>query len=107
MEVTILVPVLRRPHRVAPLVASIEAATQLPHRTLFLGSPQDDAEPQAVRAAGAELLVIDRLPGPGDYARKINTGYRATDTPLLFLGADDLEFHPGWLEAAMARVTDT
>jgi hypothetical protein len=40
----------------------------------------------------------------GDYARKINAGCRATTEELLFLGADDLHFHPGWLEAAAAKL---
>lgn len=58
-----------------------------------------------MRAAGGELHVIDRPPGPGDYARKMNHGVRVTTEPLLFLGADDIDFHPGWFEAACARLT--
>lgn len=102
--VLILVPVLGRPHRVAPLLESLGAATPEPHRVLFIGSPGDHAEHDAVRAAGADLLVIDRPPTAGDYARKVNAGYRATDEPLLFLGADDLHFHLGWLTAATAAL---
>lgn len=102
--VAILVPVLRRPHRAAPLVASIEAATPEPHRVLFVASPGDTAEQDAVRATGADLLVIDRTPGCGDYARKVNNGHRATREPFLFLAADDLAFYPGWLTAALAHV---
>lgn len=102
--VLIIVPVLRRPHRVAPLLASIEAATPEPHRVLFVGSPGDTAEHAAVRAAGADLLILDQEVGPGDYARKLNAAYRASDEPLLLCGADDLHFHPGWLPAATARL---
>jgi glycosyltransferase involved in cell wall biosynthesis len=104
----ILVPVLRRPHRVAPLIESIDAATPEPHRTLFVLSPGDDAEFQAVRAAGGEWLVMDDCyEGAGDYARKINAGYRYSTEPLLFLGADDLKFHPGWLDRAVSRLGGT
>jgi len=105
-DVVILVPVLRRPHRARPVVESIRAATPQPHRILFVSSPGDDAEHDACRAAGGDLLVIDRPHGPGDYQRKIQAGYDATDEPYLLLGADDLDFHPGWLPAAMARMTD-
>lgn len=104
-EIAILIPVLRRPHRAAPVLESIEAATTLPHRVLFLGSPNDYPEHFAVQDAGGELLVIDQLTGPGDWARKIQAGYEATDEEYIFLGADDLKFHPGWLEAALEQFT--
>ena len=98
----IVIPVLRRPRNVAPLVESIEANTPEPHRTLFVASPGDDDEYEAVRVAGAELLIISRPPTRGDWARKVNAAYRRSDEPFLFLGADDLRFHPGWLTAALS-----
>jgi hypothetical protein len=50
----------------------------------------------------SKVRVVRRA--TGDYARKINAGYRSTVESLLFLGADDLCFHPGWFEAAIARL---
>lgn len=105
-EVVILVPVLRRPHRVEPLLESIAAATPEPHRVLFIASPGDEGELAALSTIGADVLVLDQEPAPGDYARKINAGHRASTEPLLFLGADDLHFHPGWLERAADRLGD-
>lgn len=105
MKCVVLVPCLRRPHRVAPLVDSLNVATPSGEcRLLFLASPGDDAEQEAVLATGADLLVIEHSQGPGDYARKINCGYRATTEPLLFLAADDVAFRPGWLAAAREHV---
>lgn len=95
----VLVPVLRRTHRVAPLLETLGD-----QRVLFICSPDDQAEQETVRAAGADLIVLDRQPAHGDYARKIQAGYEATDEPLVFLGADDLRFHPGWLDAAKAKL---
>lgn len=106
MSVVILVPVLRRPHRVAPILASIAAGTPEPHRVLFITSPGDDAERDAIVATGAAWLELDRPPRTGDYARKINLGYRSTNEEFIFLGADDLHFHPGWLTAALAPFAD-
>ena len=40
----------------------------------------------------------------GGYAAKVNYGVEVTGHGLLFLGADDLEPEPGWLQAAVARV---
>lgn len=99
MKLAILVPVLRRPHRVRPLLNSINAVTPDSPRILFICDPGDRPQREAVADAGAEALIVS-----GNYARKINEGVRATDEPLLFLGADDLHFHPGWLEAAEAEL---
>jgi glycosyltransferase involved in cell wall biosynthesis len=98
-RLVILVPVLRRPHRVAPLLASIARATTHPHRVVFIADPDDDGEIRAVQESGAGLLIHG-----GGYAAKIHAGVQATTEPLIFLGADDLDFHPGWFEAASARL---
>ncbi len=92
---------LGRPQAVAPLLASIEAATPSPFRVLFVCTPGDTAVP-AVTAAGTDLLLVDFR--PGDYARKINAGIGATTEPFIFTGASDLVFHAGWLEAALNLV---
>jgi hypothetical protein len=101
-HVVVLVPMLGRPHRVDPLLATL-TATAPDVRPLFLVSPADTAVHHAIDAAGADRLTVDG-PHPGDYARKINAGYRASTEPLLFLGADDLAFHPNWLEEAVGRL---
>jgi glycosyltransferase involved in cell wall biosynthesis len=104
-DVAIIVPVLRRPHRVDPLLESIEATTPAPHRVVFVCTPDDVDEIAAVRAAGADRIEMDRSwEHRGDYARKINVGYLATDEPLIFTAADDLCFYPGWFERARARL---
>lgn len=103
MQLVILVPVLARPHRVEGLLDSIRSATtSCEVRVLFLTDPGDQAERDAVRAAAAP-----ELPCGGSYAQKINAGISATTEALIFLGADDLRFHPGWFEAAIAKVRGT
>jgi glycosyltransferase involved in cell wall biosynthesis len=101
-RVAILVPVLGRPGRVATLLQSIAAATPEPHRVLFIADPDDHETLEAIAATSAAVIA----PG-GSYAQKINAGIAHTDEPLLFLGADDLTFHPGWLPAAAAHLTAT
>jgi hypothetical protein len=103
----IIVPVLRRPQNVTPLLASIRENTVVPggYRVLFMTSPGDSAEHRALRAAGAIwTCMAGRHEGEGDYARKINQGAAESREPYLFLGADDLRFHPGWAEAALRRM---
>lgn len=102
MSVAILVPVLWRPGQVATLVASLEAATPEPHRLLFVADPDDEEELAAIGKAGAEVIT----PGPRSYPHKINAGFEATTEPFVFLAADDLAFHPGWLTAALDMADD-
>jgi GT2 family glycosyltransferase len=109
-DLAILVPVLNRPQRVAPLLDSIEAATPRA-RVFFLGQLYDTAENQAIqrefkrRDSDDGLRICQNLEG-GTYAEKINRGCRHPKVrePLIFLGADDLEFQPGWFEAAADRL---
>lgn len=99
-EVVILIPVLGRPQNVEPLLKSIRETTPT-GRVLFIANSDDEAEHRAIEAAGEEMLIVD-----GNYAAKINRGIEASDEPLIFMGADDLRFHPGWLEAAKAKLGD-
>lgn len=101
--VVVLIPVLDRPHRVEPLMADVAAATPEPHRLLFLVDERDRAELAELERAGADFaLVAFRR---RRYACKINDGIRASSEPLIFTGADDLHFHPGWLRAACAELS--
>jgi glycosyltransferase involved in cell wall biosynthesis len=100
-ELVILVPALRRPQNVEPLAQSIRAATMTSFRIVFICDPDDFAEQRAAYAADCDVMLI-----AGNYAQKINAGVRASAEPLIFLGADDLYFHPGWLQAATAKMVD-
>lgn len=57
-----------------------------------------------MRAAGADLLILPADPGVGDYAKKVNLGYRETEEELLLTGADDLRFHANWLDHVTAQL---
>lgn len=96
----VLIPVLGRPHRAQPVVNSIRATTP-DADILFLCDPDDRATQDAVALTGARMLS----PG-GNYAKKINHGVRHTTASLVFLGADDLDFHPGWFETASGYLND-
>jgi hypothetical protein len=103
-DVVILVPVLTRPQNVGPLVDSV--AETCDARLLFIASPERHTEFEAIEAAGAEYLVTPFGPKHGDYARKINWGITQTDEAFIFMGADDLRFHEGWLERALLFAGD-
>ena len=109
-ELVVVLPVLRRPHRVRPLLASLEAATPEPHRTMFVGTAGDRPMIAEVEAAAVDFpnvtLEVLAPSTTGDYARKVNHAYRVTSEPFLFLGADDLDFRPGWWPAALRLFDD-
>lgn len=104
-DLVIVVPVLRRPWRVEPLMASIEAGTPEPHRTLFVVNDDDQAEVDALEAAGADMLVVPAA--RRSWAKKINDGYRASVEPWLFLAADDIDFKRHWFSRALEWEIDT
>lgn len=109
-ELLIAVPLLRRPHRVQPLLESIRNGTPEDHRVLLLCSKGDQAVIEACRAAAEERanVEVDVLPArnSGDYAFKINAAYRQSNEPFILTAADDLNFHPGWWPAARRYFDD-
>jgi hypothetical protein len=99
-ELTILIPVLGRPHRVKPVLESATAATPCAD-VLFIADPDDTDELEVLTCEGADFIA----PG-GTYAEKINQAVREVTSPLVFTGADDLTFIPGWFEKAKAHMSD-
>lgn len=100
----IVVPVLDRPHRVAPLLASFwEATGDHPHDVLFVVTDTDTPERTELERLDAAHLVVDCV----SYSDKVNAAYAATTAPWLFLGADDVVPHVGWLAEAHRVQADT
>ncbi len=106
--ITIGVPVLNRPANAASTAESAAAsAANIRLHLLFIVSPGDEEELAAVRETGADYLVVPWEAGPGDFARKHNYAIRKTSERFYFVGADDLLFHPGWAEHALAVQQET
>lgn len=102
----ILIPVLGRPHRVQPLLDSLFATEQRSEefRPVFLCSPGDSAEIEAVHAAGFVPEIVDWPAGTkGDYALKMAHGFALAHEEWQFLAADDLEFRYGWFTACLRQ----
>jgi glycosyltransferase involved in cell wall biosynthesis len=105
-KLAILIPVLRRPLNVKPLVESIEQNTK-DFEILFLASPGDYEEIIELDHQNQSYKIMDsNYENNGDYARKINRGFNTIKAEWYFLGADDLRFYPGWFEHAMERYED-
>lgn len=94
--VAVLIPTYGRVDR---LPAVVENASH-PDATVYLLMEPDEA------AVIEGATTMTRSNGFGNYAACVNYGYRMTTEPYLFTGADDLNFHTGWLETALERMTD-
>ena len=99
----ILIPTLGRHDRVCRLLENIEATSGPDLEVYFIVESEDTGTIEAVAASHAHLIYNH---GPPTYASCINTAYRETVEPFLFLGADDIVFTDGWLERASARFSD-
>ena len=99
MSTVIVVPVLGRAERIAPLVESLRATTDA--RLLFVCSPGDDEATAACHATGEGVIVAPWHPGRADFAKKTNLAFRETDEEWIFCGATDLVFRHRWLENAL------
>lgn len=103
LDCVVIIPALNRPHRVRPTVESIRETSDAD--ILFLITVGYGKQIQALKEVGCNFIALPEAK-KGDYARKINHGYRETEHDLIFLGADDLLFHPNWLENAVSRLDD-
>lgn len=110
--VDVVVPVLGRPHRAVPFVQSFTASVSPDAARLTVVTEpagRDTATTRAWRAAvpaavGQVIAIPNR---PGTFARKVNHAFRHTSGPWLLMVGDDVEFHPGWLPAALAVAETT
>jgi len=102
LPVTVVVPVLRRPHHAEPFMTSIRSASS-PRCPLVLAvaNRDDRATAAAWRRAGATIVWCDEA--PGSFAQKVNLVARIVGrhTDWLFLTGDDVRFHDGWIDAAL------
>lgn len=101
-SVAILIPTYGRVDR---LKAVVENAWH-PDANVYLIVEPDEHKAACREFHYGSAWVITRPEGFGNYAAAVNHAYRHTAEPYLFTGADDLNFHDGWLETAMERMTD-
>lgn len=100
-DVVVIVPMLGRGEHVRPLLDSL--ADEPRARALFVVTEGDDSALTATVDCDRIVVAPRRR---GDYAAKINAGYRASTEPLLFLAASDVRFRPGWLDACLSELSD-
>lgn len=102
MSVAVLIPVYRRPERVAPLIESLRSSERRNRLSLlFLVCRDDVLTLEQIGQTEAPVWLFGP-PEPG-YAVKMNMGVQLTEDAWVFFAADDLCFCPGWADEAIAE----
>ncbi len=97
-EIVILVPILRRPHLIEPLIKNVAATTPAGVDLIFLPDPHgDDESVETLNELDAHYAWSDTT----GWAGKINEATKYLGYRYLFCCADDVIFHRGWLDAVM------
>lgn len=105
--ISILLATMGRPDRVQAFVSSLIATTRGHDVELVAAVDQDEESVRRLAPAdGAMSLVIDWSDEPRGSSRAWNDALRASTGDPVVLAADDLEFQPGWLEAALTCLTE-
>lgn len=97
----VLVPILGRPGHVAPLVASLRGS-QADARLVFICNHDDKATIAAVKKARRTPMIVPWSAEYADWAKKLNYAWPRVNEEWRLHAADDVVFHVGWLDAALA-----
>lgn len=88
--IAIFTPSLNRPHRLKELVENIRQTTTVPFKLYFVVS--DEESVNILDSLGVSFWVDEG----GTWIERNNFMYEKTDEPYIFLGSDDLRYHPNW-----------
>ena len=98
LQLATLVPVLRRPHRVQPLINSfLESRT--PGLLVFIVQLDDIDERIVLRNNEFPSMRILTTVNASTWPEKINVGVDQIDADWYLCAADDVHFHKGWWSA--------
>ena len=99
MRCAVLIPTYQRSDRVLSLTQNVITSGDgiIPY---FICERDDKASIEAVVSTPGANLIVNRR--TRNYAGAINTGVMETDEPFVFAGADDVRFHDGWFDHAVA-----
>ena len=92
-KIAVIVPVVGRPQNAEPFMRTVQTPS------VYAICERDDQESiEAWEKAGARVISGEAR----TFAEKVNLGYQLTSEPWLLLVGDDVRFHMGWEEQALA-----
>jgi hypothetical protein len=98
----VLVPVLRRPGHIRPLVESFRAADEDARLYFICNNDDADTIEACRRALRREPFVVPWIADYADWARKLNHVWPLVEEEWRLHAADDVRFHGLWLTEALA-----
>jgi hypothetical protein len=127
--IAVLIPTYDRPDRIVGLATQILEVASVPTEVVFVVEADDGRTVAELRSVLADMLdeqgwkvhperdlavyredghiISARInEGARNYSGAANTGYRQTEAPYLFAGADDIRFGPDWDTNALERMDD-
>jgi glycosyltransferase involved in cell wall biosynthesis len=104
--IDILIPTVGRAERLVPLLDNINETTPERHSVIFVLDEGDQESREAVMSYGKPTTCGYIVLQDGTYPVKVNAGHRFGEGDLVLPTADDVLFHAGWLEAAIAVLAD-
>jgi hypothetical protein len=102
-DLVVLVPMLGRPEGMPTVRDTLHDTT--PNAGIVWLITDGDTEVRAAVRQPSERRLVFPPRKRGDYAHKLNTAIAWVGGPLIFLGAGDIAFRPGWWEACLAKLT--
>lgn len=103
MTTAIFIPTFKRPAKLAGVIKDIITNTDEPIKVYFIVEKEDQGSIDELKRLNATCVLNRYEPC---YAGAINTAYEVTDEPIFFTGADDLNFHKGWLSNALSHLNE-
>ena len=98
-DIAIIVPVMRRPQNVEPMLSSLADSGCADSCTMyFVADVDDESELAELDRLGANVIVNHAE--LQTFAVKCNLGYRETDEDWMLLVGDDVRFGSDWVQGA-------
>jgi len=114
VPVAIIVPVAKRDNSERFLTSLVDSLTPRQRELVHLYVMGDRTDPDTTMAWLSNVVEIptvvdahDYLRTMGSFAEKINRGFEISAEPWMLLVGDDVQFHKGWLDQAMATAAET
>jgi glycosyltransferase involved in cell wall biosynthesis len=104
--IDILIPSLGRAEKLIPLLDNINETTPEPHSVVFVLDEGDQESQEVVMGYGKPGTWAYIVLQDGTLPVKTNAGYHFGEGEFVLATGDDVVFHPGWLEAALAVFED-
>jgi glycosyltransferase involved in cell wall biosynthesis len=102
-SVAIFIPTYKRADRLLKVYKNAKNSSPLITNVYFIVEKDDQESINVLKTHRPPYFINARS---RNYAGAFNTAYLKTSENFFFIGSDDLDFKPGWLEIALKKMVD-